>query len=201
MSPPGPTPIPLPTFHESGEACPKDLLDFLQPLASRLEDETHAQLMEYDSVKWIPVINTINSHFLAAFPGPNEFPWNAMHEKSKVSEVVFDVLYRIALRVGEVLLPNQELVEDMFVRLLNVGLSLDPWLDIPDIEAKEDFPSPRVLRDRALRAARQIMVSLGNKVKLDTAGDPGWKMLLKIVNECIAVCQGAAHSHFARAVS
>ena len=190
MSHPASSPLPIPTFQDTDGASPKELLSFLQDYVTKLKNDSVRELLDDKRAKSLSLLDNLDRDFLQPFPLPHQYSWNSLHEKIKLSEVIFDMLYRMARRCGEVLCLHESLAKSIYVKLLNLATSLDVWIDVHDIPLKEGYASPVALYTSCTQAASGMLQALKEGVKIDHAGRPGWQVLRGIGDECFAVCQG-----------
>jgi hypothetical protein len=184
--------FPIPTFEELDGASPKNLLTFLQTFIDRIKNDKGD--LRRERTRLLSLFESLNKSFIPPLPLPEAYPWNSMHERSAVSEVTFDMLYRLSKRCGEVFLYKEDLSKSIFVKLLDFCVSAEIWIDVPDVPVKEGFPSPETLRAGCVHATVGMLRALAENIKIDYAGKPGWQILRSIAEECLAVCQGMKHS-------
>ncbi|KIP04560.1 hypothetical protein PHLGIDRAFT_190722 [Phlebiopsis gigantea 11061_1 CR5-6] len=190
MSYPGSSPSPLPTFQETDGASPKELLSFLQDYTAKLKHDSIQELLHEKRGKALSLLDNLDRDFLLPFPLPSECSWNTLHEKIKLSEVIFDMLYRMARRCGEVLCLQENIARSIFTKLLNMAVSLDVWIDIQDLQPKEGYATPERLYTNCILAASGMLHAFKEGVAIDHGGPPGWKILRAVTEECSRVCQG-----------
>ena len=190
MSHPGSSPLPLPTFQETDGASPKQLLSFLQDYATKLEHDSIQELLHEKRDKALSLLGNLDRDFLLPFPPPNEYSWNTLHEKIKLSEVIFGMLYRMARRCGEVLCLQENIARSIFTKLLNLATSLDVWIDVPNLHLKEGYATPEMLYTNCVLAASGMLHAFKEGVAIDHGGPPGWQILRTVAEECSRVCQG-----------
>lgn len=192
MSLPGSSPLPIPTFQDTDGASPKELLSFLQDYITRLKKDSTQELLHDKRAKSLSLLDSLDGEFLQPFPLPHQYSWHTLHEKIKLSEVIFDMLYRMARRCGEVLCLHESLAKSIFVKLLDLATSLDVWIDERDIPLRDGYASPATLYTNCVQAAFGILQAFEEGVKIDHAGKPGWQILRSVGEECFGVCQGTS---------
>ena len=189
MNHPGSSPLPIPTFQESDGASPKELLSFLLNFIYRLKHDSIQDLHHHRS-RSLSVLDALDRDFLFPFPSPNEYPWNVLHEKIKLTEVICDLLCVMARRCGEVLCLQENIARSVFAKLLDLATGLDVWIDVPDLPLKEGYASPEQLHANCVLAASAMLRAFKKGIAIDHGGPPGWKVLRNIAEECFQVCQG-----------
>lgn len=186
----GSSPLPIPTFQDSRDACPKDLLAFIESIITTLKNDTAEEILRTERSKWMSMFNTLNWAVLVTPCQPDEYPWNTMHERVKLLEVSFKVLCSASEQCGDILSHNAELAKSMIVKLLDISTSLDVWLDVTGVPLKAGFPGPGTLRATCTQATIGMLKAFGNGLRIDNAGKPGWHILRDIAEEFFALCRG-----------
>jgi serine/threonine-protein kinase ATR len=191
MNIPNASPFP-PTFDSNaGDASPKRFLDFLRRLISQdLSDDSGVRIPAADRDSWVEVITSLSDHFLTPLPSPRDVPWNAMHEKVKLVEIILDLLQRVTDRVDALYAGPGDLAKKTFVRLVGLCSGLDIWVEV-DVLEEEGIPTPSDLRHKAFQAAVGILRWLGSNVaSVGGSEEPTWRILRNILVECLEVSHG-----------
>jgi hypothetical protein len=76
------------------------------------------------------------------------------------------------------------------VRLLNICIGLDVWLD-SQVEIEDGLPSPASLREKAFKALVEVLRSLGGNVtRVEQPEEPRLMILRSLLSECIELVFG-----------
>ena len=185
------SPLPIPTFQASDAPCPKDLLDFLLNFIQLATHQPAEVLLHNSRKRWLSAFDTLNRSFLKPLELPEQFEWHMLHERTKLFEVTFELLYLLTTRCGEVLSYQEDLTKSMLSKLLDIASSLEVWLDVSDIPSQEDFPNPEKLYADCVKTINAMLRALAGCTKIDHEGRAGWQILRNIGEECLASCIGA----------
>ncbi|GJE85010.1 serine/threonine-protein kinase [Phanerochaete sordida] len=182
------SPLPIPTFQSLDEPCPKHLLDFLLNFIQLATHQSPEALLHNSRKRWLSAFDTLNRSFLKPLELPEQFGWHMLHERTKLFEVTFELLYLLTTRCGEVLSYQENLTKSMLCKLLDIASSLEVWLDVPDIPPQEDFPSPEKLYTDCVKTISAMLYALAGCTKIDHEGRAGWQILRSVGEDCLASC-------------
>ena len=190
MSVPDSSSLPIPTFHDTDGTSPKNLLAFLQKFIQRMQNDNSKDFLHGERTRMINLFESLHKEFLPPLPLPEEYPWDSMHERSTVSEVTFDMMYRLARRCREAFSYQEDLSKSIFVKLLDFSVSADVWIDVPNISVKDGFPSPDALRLGCVHATIGVLHAYADCVNVGHAGKAGWQIFRDVAEGCISACLG-----------
>lgn len=186
------TAFPVPSFdRDQQESSAKNFLSSLRQLiALHLDDDPSVRITNSGQEAWIEAISNLSTHLLASFPLCGSTEW-ARSERILYTYGSLDFLERVLSRVDGLFHGLNEFTRTLFARLLHVCFALEIWI-LEDIEPSDDVPTPKALRDLTFRVSVGLLRYLGKSCSTPTpdSGQPMWKVLRSIVEECLEIVQG-----------